>query len=67
MNDSIQDQEIMAHQAATASWRSASASPRHPTANGNGRHDTRFGWKAQNKSITVFARRGLQVEMGIKQ
>jgi CxxC motif-containing protein (DUF1111 family) len=63
--DSIQDQEILAHQAATASWRSALGIAGHPNRNGNDGTITRFGWKAQNKSITVFAGEAYNVEMGI--
>jgi CxxC motif-containing protein (DUF1111 family) len=63
--DSIQDQEILAHQAATASQRSALGIAGHPNRNGNDGTITRFGWKAQNKSITVFAGEAYNVEMGI--
>jgi hypothetical protein len=63
--DSIQDQEILAQQAATASWRSALGIAGHPNRNGNDGTITRFGWKAQNKSITVFAGEAYNVEMGI--
>jgi Di-haem oxidoreductase, putative peroxidase len=63
--DSIQDREILAHQAATASPRSALGIAGHPNRNGNDGTITRFGWKAQNKSITVFAGEAYNVEMGI--
>jgi hypothetical protein len=63
--DSIQDREILARQAATASRRSALGIAGHPNRNGNDGTITRFGWKAQNKSITVFAGEAYNVEMGI--
>src|SRR3984893_13017571 len=63
--DSIQDREILARQAATASARSALGIAGHPNRNGNDGTITRFGWKAQNKSITVFAGEAYNVEMGI--
>jgi hypothetical protein len=63
--DSIQDREILAHQAATASQRAALGIRGHPNRSGNDGTITRFGWKAQNKSITMFAGEAYNVEMGI--
>jgi CxxC motif-containing protein (DUF1111 family) len=63
--DSIQDREILAHQAATASQRAALGIAGHPNRSGNDGTITRFGWKAQNKSITMFAGEAYNVEMGI--
>src|SRR6266436_4008194 len=63
--DSIQDREILARQAPTASQRAALGIAGHPNRNGNDGTITRFGWKAQNKSITVFAGEAYNVEMGI--
>jgi CxxC motif-containing protein (DUF1111 family) len=37
----------------------------HPNRSGNDNTITRFGWKAQNKSITMFAAEAHNVEMGI--
>ena len=37
----------------------------HPNRSGNDGTITRFGWKAQNKSITIFAGEAYNVEMGI--
>jgi Di-haem oxidoreductase, putative peroxidase len=37
----------------------------HPNRSGNDNTITRFGWKAQNKSITMFAAEAYNVEMGI--
>ena len=63
--DSIQDREILAHQAATVSQRAALGIAGHPNRSGNDGTITRFGWKAQNKSITMFAGEAYNVEMGI--
>src|SRR5713226_7213090 len=63
--DSIQDREIMSHFNATASQRAALGITGHPNRNGNDGTITRFGWKAQNKSLTVFAGEAYNVEMGI--
>jgi hypothetical protein len=63
--ESIQDREILAHQAATASARAALGIAGHPNRSGNDGTITRFGWKAQNKSITMFSGEAYNVEMGI--
>jgi CxxC motif-containing protein (DUF1111 family) len=63
--DSIQDREILNHFNATASQRAALGIAGHPNRSGNDGTITRFGWKAQNKSITMFAAEAYNVEMGI--
>jgi CxxC motif-containing protein (DUF1111 family) len=63
--DSIQDREILSHFTATASQRAALGITGHPNRSGNDGTITRFGWKAQNKSITMFAAEAYNVEMGI--
>ena len=63
--DSIQDREILSHFAATASQRAALGIGGHPNRSANDNTITRFGWKAQNKSITMFAAEAYNVEMGI--
>jgi CxxC motif-containing protein (DUF1111 family) len=63
--DSIQDREILAQQTATASQRAGLGIGGHPNRSGNDGTITRFGWKAQNKSITMFAGEAYNVEMGI--
>ncbi len=63
--DSIQDQEILAHFNATATQRAALDIGGHPNRSGNDNTITRFGWKAQNKSITMFAAEAYNVEMGV--
>ena len=67
--DSIQDREILGHHAATASFRAplgieGHPNQGHPNRSGNDNTITRFGWKAQNKSITMFAGEAYNVEMG---
>jgi CxxC motif-containing protein (DUF1111 family) len=63
--ESIQDREILARHAATASDRALAGISGHPNRSGNDGTITRFGWKAQNKSITIFAGEAYNVEMGI--
>jgi hypothetical protein len=63
--DAIQDREILAHHDATAGQRLALAIAGHPNRSGNDGTITRFGWKAQNKSLPMFAGEAYNVEMGI--
>jgi hypothetical protein len=63
--ESIQDREILSHFNATASQRASLGITGHPNRSGNDGTITRFGWKAQNKSITMFAGEAYNVEMGI--
>jgi CxxC motif-containing protein (DUF1111 family) len=63
--ESIQDREILAHQAASASQRASLGIGGRPNRSGNDGTITRFGWKGQNKSITMFAGEAYNVEMGI--
>jgi hypothetical protein len=63
--DSIQDNQILARHDATAGLRAPLGIIGHPNRSGNDNTITRFGWKAQNKSITIFAGEAYNVEMGI--
>jgi len=63
--ESIQDREILARHDATAQRRADLGIEGHPNRSGNDGTITRFGWKAQNKSITIFAGEAYNVEMGI--
>jgi hypothetical protein len=63
--ESIQDSAILASFNATASQRAALGITGHPNRSGNDNTITRFGWKAQNKSVTMFAAEAYNVEMGI--
>jgi CxxC motif-containing protein (DUF1111 family) len=63
--ESIQDREILAQHDSTAGQRIPLGITGHPNRSGNDGTITRFGWKAQNKSITIFAGEAYNVEMGI--
>jgi hypothetical protein len=63
--DSIQDREILNRFNTTASYRAALGISGHPNRSGNDGTITRFGWKAQNKSLPMFAGEAYNVEMGI--
>jgi CxxC motif-containing protein (DUF1111 family) len=63
--DSIQDREILARHAATQRQRAVLGIAGRPNRSGNDGTITRFGWKAQNKSLTMFAGEAYNVEMGI--
>jgi hypothetical protein len=63
--ESVQDSAILASFNSTASQRSALGITGHPNRSANDGTITRFGWKAQNKSITMFAAEAYNVEMGI--
>ena len=63
--DSIQDREILSHHDATSAQRNALGIAGHPNRSGNDGTIARFGWKAQNKSLTMFAGEAYNVEMGI--
>ena len=53
--EAIQDTEILRRHAATAAERSRFGILGVPNRSGNDGTITRFGWKAQNKSLTIFA------------
>lgn len=71
--EAIPDSTILANHAATASARAQTGVTGHPNAiqggtvnrSGNDGTITRFGWKAQNKSLLMFAGEAYNVEMGI--
>jgi CxxC motif-containing protein (DUF1111 family) len=63
--DKIQDQEILKRHADSAALRAQFGIEGIPNRSGNDGTITRFGWKAQNKSITVFAGEAYNVEMGV--
>ena len=63
--DGIQDSEILARHAATAPLRAQLGIKGIPNRSGNDGTITRFGWKAQNKSIAIFAGEAYNVEMGV--
>jgi len=59
--EAIPDSTIMANAAATKPFGITG----HVNRNGNDGTLTRFGWKAQNKSLTIFAGEAYNVEMGV--
>jgi hypothetical protein len=63
--DGIQNREILSRQAATASMRAQLGIVGIPNRSGNDGTITKFGWKAQNKSIAIFAGEAYNVEMGV--
>jgi hypothetical protein len=63
--ESIQDQTILQSFAATAGMRAAMGIGGVANRSGNDGTITRFGWKAQNKSLTIFAGEAYNVEMGV--
>jgi CxxC motif-containing protein (DUF1111 family) len=63
--DGIQDREIMRRHQESASVRTQLGIGGIANRSANNGTITRFGWKAQNKSITIFAGEAYNVEMGI--
>jgi CxxC motif-containing protein (DUF1111 family) len=63
--ENIADATILANLAANASAKSALGIIGHPNYSGNDGSITRFGWKAQNKSLEIFAGEAYNVEIGV--
>jgi CxxC motif-containing protein (DUF1111 family) len=63
--DGIQDLEILDRHKQTESIRQELGIVGIPNRSGNDGTITRFGWKAQNKSIMIFAGEAYNVEMGV--
>ena len=63
--EAIQDSTLLNQAAATAPLRSALGIGGMPNRSGNDGTITRFGWKAQNKSVAIFAGEAYNVEMGV--
>ncbi len=63
--DSIPDAEILAHQQANLKRRAELGINGVTNNSANDGTIARFGWKAQNKSITMFAAEAYNVEMGV--
>src|SRR5262249_51440356 len=59
------DREILGRHEASAALRQELGILGIPNRSGNDGTITRFGWKAQNKSITIFAGEAYNAEMGI--
>ncbi len=63
--ENILDSTIYANMAANTSLKQSLGISGHPNTSGNDGTVTKFGWKAQNKSVEVFAGEAYNVEMGV--
>jgi len=63
--ENIADATIVANMNANAQAKNALGISGHPNYSGNDGSITRFGWKAQNKSLEIFAGEAYNVEMGV--
>ena len=63
--ENIADAAILANMKANSSLKQRLGISGHPNFSGNDGTMTRFGWKAQNKSLEVFAGEAYNVEMGV--
>jgi CxxC motif-containing protein (DUF1111 family) len=63
--EQIKDSTIVANLAANSSTKASLGISGRPNRNGNDGTITRFGWKAQNKSLHIFSSEAYNVEMGI--
>ena len=63
--ESISDATILANQSANSSVKSQQGISGHANHSGNDGSITRFGWKAQNKSLTIFSGEAYAVEQGV--
>jgi CxxC motif-containing protein (DUF1111 family) len=63
--ENIDDATIIANMQADAELKLVLGISGRPNRNGNDGTITRFGWKAQNKSLEIFAGEAYNVEMGV--
>jgi len=63
--ENIPDENILANMNANERAKDAMGISGHPNSNGNDGTISRFGWKAQNKSLEIFSGEAYNVEMGI--
>jgi CxxC motif-containing protein (DUF1111 family) len=63
--ENIADATILSNMAANAQLKNQLGIAGHPNYSGNDGSITRFGWKAQNKSLEVFAGEAYNVEIGV--
>jgi CxxC motif-containing protein (DUF1111 family) len=63
--EGIPDATILANMAANASLKQQLGIAGHPNYSGNDGSITRFGWKAQNKSLEIFSGEAYNVEIGV--
>jgi len=63
--ENIPDATILANMSSNAALKQTLGISGHPNYSGNDGTITRFGWKAQNKSLEIFAGEAYNVEMGV--
>jgi CxxC motif-containing protein (DUF1111 family) len=63
--ENIADGTILANMQANAALKAQLGISGHPNMSGNDASITRLGWKAQNKSVEMFAGEAYNVEMGV--
>jgi CxxC motif-containing protein (DUF1111 family) len=63
--EQVSDGTILANLSASSSTKASLGISGRPNRNGNDGTITRFGWKAQNKSLQIFSGEAYNVEMGI--
>jgi CxxC motif-containing protein (DUF1111 family) len=63
--ENIPDAAILANMAANSSLKQQLGITGHPNYSGNDGSITRFGWKAQNKSLEIFSGEAYNVEIGV--
>ena len=63
--EAIEDSAIVANMNSHLSTKKALGISGHPNTNGNDGTITRFGWKAQNKSLELFVSEAYNVEQGV--
>jgi CxxC motif-containing protein (DUF1111 family) len=63
--ENIPDEAILANMNASAGAKNQLGITGHPNRDGNDGAIARFGWKAQNKSLEIFAGEAYNVEMGV--
>lgn len=63
--ENISDNTILQNKAADRALKAALGIAGHENRNGNDGTVTRFGWKAQNKSLMMFSGEAYNVEMGV--
>ena len=63
--ENIPDETILANMQASAALKEQLGISGHPNKSGNDGSITRFGWKAQNKSLEMFAGEAYNVEIGV--
>ena len=63
--EAVSDMAIVMNMAADADLKASLGIFGHPNVSGNDGTITRFGWKAQNKSLIIFAAEAYNVEIGV--